>query len=264
MSKNYLRAAARAMRGTTYLTTVLNEMGVRPPEGPHARAAKLSEAFAELCEIHGFDVTLTGDVPAGPAVIVANHLSYLDPVVMLARMPAVPIAKAEVGDWPIIGTGAKALGVLLVNRACPTSRVRALRGALRALENGVPVINFPEGTTTDGSHLLPFHRGIFGAARLARVPVVPVALGFDTRAMTWTGDQTLLPHYLATAARPGTRIFIEVGKPIPFDSANSAEDLSDRARGAISHMLRRMTHDAAERLRILETRTDAVFSAAAR
>jgi 1-acyl-sn-glycerol-3-phosphate acyltransferase len=233
-----------------------------PPADARARARRLSQAFADLCDIHGFELEITGSIPKGPAVIVANHLSYLDPAVILATAAAVPICKQSVGEWPLIGDGAKALGVLLVDRENIHRRAVVLRKALRALAAGIPVVNFPEGTTTDGSTLLPFYRGIFGVAQIAGAPVVPVALRFDTPEMTWTGTQTFLPHYLKTAARAKTRVFLDFLEPIPSRMFVSADALSTRARNLIALRLRKACHESTERIRLPEPRTDAVLPAA--
>src|SRR6185436_14021215 len=101
---------------------------------------------------------------------VANHLSYLDPIVIGAQIPVAPIAKGEVASWPLIGSVASSLNGIFVDRSSVMSRARALRRAHALLRAGVSILNFPEGTTTDGSRLLPFHRGIFGLAQIARVP----------------------------------------------------------------------------------------------
>jgi 1-acyl-sn-glycerol-3-phosphate acyltransferase len=196
-----------------------------------------------------------------PSLMVANHLSYLDPLLILAHASGVPICKDSVGRWPIIGTGARVLGVLLVNRACMMNRAAVLRQAIRTLKSGVRVLNFPEGTTTDGcGEMKPFHRGMFGAARIAGVPVVPVALRFDSVDLTWTGDQYFLPHYLATAARSSSSFQIEWGKPIAPWSEPNAEALARRARHAILDLLQRGLHEPRERVRLLETRPDPIFS----
>jgi 1-acyl-sn-glycerol-3-phosphate acyltransferase len=99
------------------------------------------------------------------------------------------------------------------------------------------VLGFPEGTTSDGSCLLPFRRGLFGVARLAGVPVIPIALAYDDPDAPWVGDRWLIPHYLATAARSATRVAVAIGAPL-WPTGESAETLAHVARTRIQRMLR--------------------------
>jgi lyso-ornithine lipid O-acyltransferase len=223
--------------------------------------ASLSRVFADLARQHGMSIEVEGEPPRRPCVLVANHVSYLDPIALLALVPARPVAKGEVGRWPLIGQVARSRGVLLVDRACPWSGARVLRGALAALAVGDSVLNFPEGTTTRGDQVLPFRRGIFGIARLARVPIVPVALTYPDPASAWVGDETFVPHYLRTAARERIEVRVAFGTPIAPGTRTAAQ-LAEAARGRILAMLERSHHVAAERVRVPETRPDAVLSAA--
>ena len=148
-------------------------------------------------------------------------------------------------SWPILGAGAAALGVLFVQRGDAWSGARALRSALRALESGVSVLGFPEGTTSRGDDVLPFRRGLFGMAQLADVPVVPIAIHYSTAELRWFGDTWFLPHYLRTAMRPRSTSSpsVSIGRAISAAqsrSTASAEDLAHRARSAVRSMLWRV------------------------
>jgi 1-acyl-sn-glycerol-3-phosphate acyltransferase len=206
----------------------------------HARlkAAWLHEACRRLCRLHGFSVEVAGALDATPAILVANHLSYIDPLVLGSVVPCAPIAKAELADWPLLGAGMRALGTLFVRRGDSSSGARILRASLRALAAGVSVLAFPEGSTSrDG--LQPFHLGIFGIARRARVPVIPVALWYDDPCIAWTGGETFLPHYLRTVMRPMTRARVRVGQPIAPSAP--ADQLARAAREQIAALLERRT-----------------------
>jgi len=185
-------------------------------EGPRRRtlARVLARALERLCKAHAFESDVQGIVPRGPCVLVANHVSWLDPLVIGAAVPCVMIAKAEVADWPAVGPWCRDLGVLFVERGAAASGAAVLRHAWRALRHGVSVLNFPEGTTTRGAVPLPFRRGVFGLARLAGVPVVPVALTYESDALAWTGADPFVPHYFRTAARPRSRATVRFGAPL--------------------------------------------------
>src|ERR1700686_5125783 len=131
-------------------------------------------------------------------------------------------------------------GALFLTRGDVASGARVLRAMLRAFERGVSVLNFPEGTTTPGAEVLPFHVGSFGAARIARVPVVPVALRYEPADLAWTGDAAFLPHYLKVASREASVLSLRICEPLhPIGSASDLE-LSRRARAAIQFALREL------------------------
>jgi 1-acyl-sn-glycerol-3-phosphate acyltransferase len=201
-----------------------------------AQAAALGHLSARVCAIHDLAITVLGPAPRPGSVLVANHLGYLDPLVVCAAHAAAPIAKLEVAHWPLVGEVGRRYGVLFIARGHVHQGAIVLRQALARLGEGVSVLNFPEGTTTDGSALLPFRRGIFGVARRARAPVVPVALAFDPPSLCWTGGATFLPHYLRTAARPALGARVTFGDPIDPTGARP-EAIAAAARAAVAHLL---------------------------
>ncbi|WP_437676490.1 lysophospholipid acyltransferase family protein [Sorangium sp. So ce131] len=219
------------------LDTVLRTS--RLPEVPayraRARAHLLHRVTQDLCAMHALRVRVTGSPPEPPFVLVANHVSYLDPIVLASLTPCTAIAKQEVGGWPLIGDRARELGVMLVDRARPASGARVLRGALRALRHGVPVLNFPEGSTTRGEEVLPFRKGIFGLARIAGVPIVPAAVTYDAPELCWAGDETFVPHYLRFARRREATAFVTFGPPL--GEHGGAAELAERARAVIVDLL---------------------------
>jgi 1-acyl-sn-glycerol-3-phosphate acyltransferase len=194
-------------------------------DGIAGRAARLSATCAELVHVHDIQLAIRGEWPAGPCVIVANHVGYLDPIAIAAALPCCPIAKAEVAAWPIVGTATNRLGAIFVDRSSLWSRTRALRRAHAVLRAGVPVLNFPEGTTTDGTRLLPFARGIFGLARLAHVPVVPVAVRCAPE-LAWHSNASFVPHYWKLARTRAPEIQLEIGAPIDSARSGSADELA--------------------------------------
>lgn len=228
------RGGARMARAAAVSLSALGEARIARGRTRAERARALAAAARELCAIHAITVEVVGIVPERPCVLVANHLSYLDPLVILSQVPAAPIAKAEVAGWPVVGPAAAALGVSFVDRASIPARARVLRRALAVLRDGVSVLNFAEGTTTDGTRLLPFHRGSFGLAALAGVPVVPLALSYDEPALAWTGNATFLPHYWMMSTRRAARARLVVRAPMWPRPAEAPEDFAARVRTAIA------------------------------
>jgi 1-acyl-sn-glycerol-3-phosphate acyltransferase len=233
-------AAARLVRVGGFALEALGQMrvqtrGLAEAARRRAQAQALARVARDVCRVHGFQLDLEGRLPDGPAVWVANHVSYVDALVLSALAPSAPIAKAEVSGWPLVGAGARSLGAILVQRSDPWSGARALRQALRSLAAGVPVLGFPEGTTTSGEELLPFKRGLFGAARLAGAPIVPIAIAYAAPEIAWVGDQWFLPHYWRTASRPTTPVTVRIGAPLSPNA--DARTLAERARARVAQLL---------------------------
>jgi 1-acyl-sn-glycerol-3-phosphate acyltransferase len=143
--------------------------------------------------------------PTGPAVLAANHASYIDAVALSAALPADVrfVAKRELVTTPLIATVIRKAGHLPVERTDLSRSVADAERVTSALRTGASLLFFPEGTFLRQHELLPFRLGAFKAAMDARCPVIPIALR-GTREI-WPADQRLL--------RPGP-ITISIGRPI--------------------------------------------------
>lgn len=224
-------AVRRVTRAGVFLAETFGRLAATEPHADApSRARRLSWVAEQMCALHGVDVVVRGRVPSEPCVLVANHLSYLDPVAILTHTPALAVAKREVAEWPLLGEPMRQMGVLFVDRSSPLSGARVLREAKRRLHEGASVLAFPEGTTTNGDRVLPFKRGVFGLARLADVPVVPVTIAYDTPEAAWVGDAPFLPHYVRTTTRTATRAFVRFGPALDPHRAPSPEELAELAR----------------------------------
>jgi lyso-ornithine lipid O-acyltransferase len=204
---------------------------------PRARALRMKWLCENVCAVHGLEVRATGEIPVGPCAIVANHLSYLDPLAIASLVPLTAIAKEEVASWPFLGRALRDLGLLFVDRASTVSGARTLRQAARCFEAGLSVLTFPEGTTTTGVSVLPFRRGIFGIAARMGIPVVPVSLRYDVPTVAWTGDDPFVPHYLRTVRRATTQLELHFAAPIETSPRDHADALAVRAHRAITEHL---------------------------
>jgi 1-acyl-sn-glycerol-3-phosphate acyltransferase len=204
------------------------------------RAQRTAQA---ILGVHGVTVRVYGSPPAGPALLAANHVSYLDPLVVSSVAPCISIAKGETSEWPLIGRGLQALGVIFVRRGDAFSGAVVLRRALRALRTGAVVLNFPEGTTSDGRDVSEFRHGCFGLAALAGVPVVPTRIVYDDARVAWYGGQTFMPHYWRLAGVPRLVARVFFGSPLgaersarPLAPRDVAADLALRARAAVASL----------------------------
>jgi 1-acyl-sn-glycerol-3-phosphate acyltransferase len=255
------QATTSLRHGAAGLFHALAELGsarMAPPRNRLAAAHRLAGALGTIARAHDLIVTRRGEVPRTRALIVANHVSYLDPLAVLPVCPAVPVAKSEVERWPVVGSIAQRLGVVFVDRDDPHGRIRALRRIHDLLACGISVLNFPEGTTTAGDRALPFWRGSFGIAQRLGVPVVPVAIRYADPAMAWYGGATFLPHYTRLLAAERVEIDLEFGTAIEPRTGESPEAMAARCRNTITRMLERSCH-AGSRTDLSPSRPDPVL-----
>jgi 1-acyl-sn-glycerol-3-phosphate acyltransferase len=258
IDSSVLRAARRASRGMFHALAELGGARHAPPRDARDAAHRLAGAVGAVARAHDLDVSVRGDIPRHAALVVANHVGYLDPLAILPVCPAAPLAKSEVASWPIVGAIAGSLGVVFVRRADVHGRARALRRIHALLAGGVSVLNFPEGTTTSGDRVQPFARGGFGIAQRLGVPVVPVAIRYRDAALAWTDNAAFLPHYARATACRRLAIDLAFGAAMPPRAGEPAEDMAARARNAIVKLLRSL-HDATGRVHVSPSRSDAVL-----
>ena len=232
------RTGHRAARVAAFLLETYSRLAVQAIASSRARAIEFSWVAENACALHGVRPTVHGQIPSEPCVLVANHISYFDPVVLASLLPLTAVAKREVCGWPLVGELSRKLGTLYVTRECAHSGARCLRQARRALEGGVSVLVFPEGTTPQGECVLPFKRGIFGIAARAGVPVVPVCIRYDRPSAAWVGDDPFLPHYMKAITHACTRVDVCFMDPVFVPTVSDAGEVAESARRAIASRLR--------------------------
>ncbi len=156
--------------------------------------------FRTACRIIGMRCEVSGPVPQnGPAIIVANHISWLDIVAIGAHVPCHFIAKSDVAGWPVIGGLARLIGVLFVDRARRTAVAPFRQEMHERLKSGEILVLFPEGTSTVGDDVLPFRSALFPEAAREACSVHPLTVSYygnsrDHSLYGWYGDLELLPH----------------------------------------------------------------------
>ena len=147
-------------------------------------------------KISGLDIKWHGAPPNDPHVIMGNHRSYADAVVLPVSFPVVFVARHETKSWPIIGWGATLIGTIWVKRDKKESR-RATREALKErLNNGYGIVIFPEGTTAMGPELLPYHKGMFYTCAEHGFPIAPAAIEYEDPDIAWVNAEWFIPHAL--------------------------------------------------------------------
>lgn len=131
-----------------------------------------------LTRVLGLKVNLENSVTDAPALLVANHISWLDIVAIASVCPARFLSKDDVRSWPVIGFLATMSGTLFIRRESLADLHATNQAIADALRKGQHVVIFPEGTTTDGAAMKPFRPGLFEAARRTDSEVQPVALAY--------------------------------------------------------------------------------------
>ncbi len=182
----------------------------------------------------GIVAKVEGQAPDYPCIIMANHRSYLDPVVLMLDVLGYPVSKAEVANWPIIGYGARVSGVLFLKRENMSSRKKTLNGIAEKVREGFPVILFPEGTTHDRPQCVDLKRGGFQLAADQGFPIVPVMIEYGEIADYWIGNDTFLPHFFRRFGEKKIRVFVRYG---PACKGSDAKDLLDQTRVWIDQQL---------------------------
>lgn len=147
-------------------------------------------------------------LPPRAGLIVSNHLSYLDILLYGAAFPCVFVSKSEVRSWPLIGILAKFGGTVFIDRASTASVSQAADQISRLLDAEVPVLLFPEGTSSSGETVLRFHPSLFAPAVLSTAPVTSAAIAYNAapyaaeKDLCYYGDISFGPHLLKTLMLP--------------------------------------------------------------
>lgn len=188
-----------------------------------ARRARLKQRWSQkLLRILGIHLRVHGHLQPG-TLLVANHISWIDIFVINAATPTGFVSKAEVRGWPAIGWLAEKTDTLFIERGRRHHVQHIAHAMAERLTAGQSIAFFPEGTTTDGSTLLPFHAGLFQPAISARVPVQPVAIrylsadGQRSPAPAYAGNTTVLECLWATVGCRGLEARLDCLAPQPTE-----------------------------------------------
>lgn len=195
--------------------------------------------YRRFLRIMGVTIETRGDTPNGPCVVAANHVSWLDIIVLGGLLDAVFVSKAEIGQWPVIGRFARYTGTVFLPRGAGQTR-EATRRLTEALDAGRTVVLFPEATTN--AALLPerFHPRLFAAAIEAGAPVQPIAMHYlpersedrHHALAPWVDNGTLAAHFGRLFRLP--RLCVRVTLcPTVATAARERRQVSEAARTAI-------------------------------
>ncbi|MER7010080.1 lysophospholipid acyltransferase family protein [Saccharopolyspora sp. NPDC000359] len=229
---------------------------VLPALGTVRRRQALVAWFRTLLRALGVRMVLYGGMPGGGALVICNHVSWLDIVALQVLCPMRMLAKVEVGSWPLLGPLAGRVGTVYIDR----ERLSALPGSVRTIADelraGAVIGAFPEGTTWCGRAIGPFRPAVFQAAVDAGARMQPVALRFRDRtgqlttAAAFLGEATLVSSVLAVARARGLVVELVVLPELRGSDrrelARRAQELIAAASGAAhGHRVERPSHGLA-------------------
>lgn len=197
-------------------------------------------AIRILHPILGSKITVYGKEPIASGLVVSNHRSYFDAMIILKNILASPVGKKEVESWPLIGSVTKTTGVIFVNREEKSSRTQTLKEVRVVLENGFSIFVAPEGTTHINPTTIDFRPGTFVLAAELGIPVMPVAIDYKNMDDAWIGDDTFIPHFLKCFSKWRTEIKVSYLEPIFSDNV---EELISLSKNQIDQELIRFRKD---------------------
>ncbi|WP_404355156.1 lysophospholipid acyltransferase family protein [Methylotuvimicrobium sp. KM1] len=184
------------------------------------------KAFKRILNL---DVIIEGQAVDGPALVVSNHVSWLDIIVLGQHLPGYFVAKNDILNWPIIGYLSKKAGTIFVRRGDKQAIHAATEQMSWLLIQNSKVFVFPEGTTSDGSTVLPFHPSLLQPALLTHSAIQPVALRYQGQAKVlapFIGDDDFIPHLLK---------MLKLGKIEVRIKILPVLEMADKSRSTLSH-----------------------------
>lgn len=170
----------------------------------------------------GIKLHVVGQAPDA-GLIVSNHLSYIDIFAFGTAMPCVFVSKSEVKDWPVFGTLTTMAGTVYIDRKRRSDTWNANESIRRVLDQGLRVVIFAEGTSSDGTSVLPFYPSLFEPAVEGEVPITAAHIGYTLadgnvgQDIAYWGDMTFFPHLLKLLSKRGLSATVTFnGQPRKF------------------------------------------------
>ncbi len=241
-----LRAVWRSFLFVALLCAAVVDWWVRRPAVGAGGAVWIHGWSWRIVKWMGFRCEVEGRIPAGGAVV-SNHLSYLDILMYSSVRPFVMVAKTEVRGWPLFGWITSRAGTVYVERGGgPTTYPRVNAEMAEAYRSGLPVLFFPEGTTTDGAEVVPFRRGLFHSVLNGGVALRTAALRYELEDcwvnegasvgedVCWWGEMGFVSHIFQFLGLSGLSVSVRFGDEVTERADRFV--LSETAQGRVAEM----------------------------
>jgi 1-acyl-sn-glycerol-3-phosphate acyltransferase len=206
------------------------------------RMVHVGRFSARMLYALGLTVRSSGEMGAGSTLLVANHVSWLDILAINAVQPVRFVSKADVRGWPLVGWIVACGGTLFIERERRSDAMRVVHQVADALRSGGQIAIFPEGTTSDGRDVRPFHASLLQAAVTTGVSTQPVMLRFSdasesfSLAAPYIGDMTLMQSLWSVANARQLTAHVNFLSPLSGPHADR-RSLGEQLRGGIVQAL---------------------------
>ncbi len=220
------------------------------------REQLVSRWSAHILRILNVKLIVSGTVPTvetPAALFVSNHISWLDIWAINAVRTVRFVAKSEVRNWPVIGWLSEKAGVIFIERARRHDTSRVSGAGAEALRKGDCLCVFPEGTTSNGTHLYPFRSSLLQSAVDAEAPVWPIALqyplpdGMPNTAIAYAGDTSFVQSMKAILSQREITLHLQFSEPI-HPAGRDRRELTQQAEAVIASLARLPVREAPETL----------------
>ena len=235
-----LRPIRRAVALVFALALCVVRYWIKRLRGPltlEQRAVWLQQAASIILKALDIGSLVEGQPPAC-GLVVSNHLSYLDIIIISAAMPCFFVAKMEISGWPFFGKAARTGGTIFLDRSSLASAMSVADQMTERLQLPVPVLLFPEGTSTDGAQVLRFHSRLIDPATTAGAPVTAAAIRYeiegglderldermDERELCWYGDESFTTHLWKVLGVSGFSAHLRFFEPRIYADRRTAAD----------------------------------------
>lgn len=191
--------------------------------------------------IIGVDIQIHGEPPQAPVFVVANHVSWLDILIIASVLPVSFLSKAEVRNWPVIGTLAAKAGTLFIHRGSRNGAAQAIELMREKLKAGHSVASFPEAKTTDGTSVHVFHPRLFAAAIETGSLIQPVSLRYPhargvNSIVPYVDEPNLVRHAFHVMSAKRTVAEVILCEPISSEG-QTRKEVAQLARNAIAKVV---------------------------
>jgi 1-acyl-sn-glycerol-3-phosphate acyltransferase len=182
--------------------------------------------IASVHNLMGIRVFQEGELPEEPSILMGNHRSYVDAVLIPAKRPVAFVARIESKSWPIIGWSANTLHTIWVQRKSKESRKETRNQVKQRLIEGFGIVIFPEGTTHKGPELLEYRPSMFYISAEGGFPITPIAIEYRDPNIAWVDKQMFIPHAWKHFGKKHMDIRVSIGKTI---KGTDGQELLDKA-----------------------------------
>jgi 1-acyl-sn-glycerol-3-phosphate acyltransferase len=201
---------------------------LRGPLTLEKRSLWVQQTCQGILGVVGIRSTVEGTPPMH-GLVVSNHLSYIDILVLSAAMPCFFVAKIEIGGWPFFGKAARLGGTIFIDRSSLASANSVAAQMTERLKLPIPVLLFPEGTSTYGE-VLRFHSRLIDPATTAGAQITAASVryviedGTPEAKLCWGDDTLFVTHLMTTLSTPGFSAKVKFGEPHIYPDRRTAAD----------------------------------------